>query len=130
MGTRKIVALRAARKEGSTDTLQAAHPGRRDDQPRLPGQQGGDPQRAEIAAILEGTQHLQAPEEQSEFVNAYAMYYELVGIAETLHLIAEPDVTRWRPRSTTWPTSSSASRTGCVPWTRARIGMRPRSAWR
>jgi hypothetical protein len=46
---------------------------------------------AEIAAILEGTQHLHAPEEKSDFVNAYAMYYELVGIADTLHLIAEPD---------------------------------------
>jgi hypothetical protein len=45
----------------------------------------------EIAAILKGTQHLHAPDEKSEFVNAYAMYFEIVGIAETLDLIAEPD---------------------------------------
>jgi hypothetical protein len=49
------------------------------------------PTGAEIAAILEGTQHLHAPEGKSEFVNAYAMYFEFVGIAETLDLIAEPD---------------------------------------
>lgn len=46
---------------------------------------------AEIAAILEGTQHLHAAEEKSDFVDAYAMSFELVGIAETLDLIAEPD---------------------------------------
>jgi hypothetical protein len=43
----------------------------------------------EIAAILEGAQHLHAPEEKSDFVNAYAMYSEVIGIAETLDLIAD-----------------------------------------
>jgi hypothetical protein len=87
MSPRKIVALRPARKEGSTATLtladlQITHKFR-DKEVTLSG--------AEIAAILEGTQHLHASEEKSDFVNAYAMYYELVGIADTLHLIAEPD---------------------------------------
>lgn len=38
----------------------------------------------EIAAILEGAQHLHAPDEKSDFVDAYAMYSEVFGIAETL----------------------------------------------
>jgi hypothetical protein len=91
MGTRKIVPLRPARKEGSTDTprpltladVTISHVFRDNKEVTLSG--------PEIAAILEGTQHLHASEEKSEFVNAYAMYFEIVGIAETLDLIAEPD---------------------------------------
>ena len=88
MGTRKIVALRPARKEGTPPPLTLAdvtvrHVFREDKEVTLSG--------AEIAALLEGTQHLHAPEEKSDFVNAWAMYFELVGIAETLDLIAEPN---------------------------------------
>jgi hypothetical protein len=91
MGTRKIVPLRPARKEGATDTpkpltladVTVSHVFRENKEVTLSG--------AEIAAILEGTQHLHAPEEKSDFADAYAMYHELVGIADTLHLIAEPD---------------------------------------
>jgi hypothetical protein len=54
---------------------------------------GGD-----VAAILEGAQHLHAPEdEKSDFVNAYAMYFEVVGIAETLDVIAEEEDQLKRP---------------------------------
>ena len=88
MSTKKILALRPARKEGAPPPLTLAdltvsHVFRDNKEVTLSG--------AEIAALLEGTQHLHASEEKSEFVNAYAMYYELVGIADTLHLIAEPD---------------------------------------
>jgi hypothetical protein len=91
MGTRKIVPLRPARKEGATDTpppltladVTISHVFREDKVVTLSG--------AEIAAILEGTQHLHASEGKSDFVDAYAMHFEIVGIAETLHLIAEPD---------------------------------------
>lgn len=91
MGTRNIVALRPRRKEGRQVTPQpltladvtVSHVFRENKEVTLSG--------AEIAAILEGTQHLHAAEERSDFANAYAMYYELVGIADTLHLIAEPD---------------------------------------
>jgi hypothetical protein len=88
MTTKKIVALRPARKEGAKATLtladlQISHVFRDNKEVTLSG--------AEIAAILEGTQHLHASEEKSDFVDAYAMYFEIVGIAETLDLIAEPD---------------------------------------
>jgi len=91
MGTRKIVPLRPAWKEGAKGTpppltladMTISHVFRDNKEVTLSG--------AEVAAILEGTQHLHASEEKSDFANAYAMYYELVGIADTLHLIAEPD---------------------------------------
>jgi hypothetical protein len=34
---------------------------------------------------------LYAPEEKSNFVDAYSINFEIVGIADTLDLIAEPD---------------------------------------
>ena len=91
MSTKKIVPLRPRQKEGSTDTPKSltladvtiSHVFRENEVVTLSG--------AEIAAILEGTQHLHAPDEKSDFVNAYAMYFEIVGIAETLDLIAEPE---------------------------------------
>src|SRR5258705_6242991 len=91
MGTRKIVPLRPHQAKGSTDTpkpltladVTVSHVFRDNKEVTLSG--------AEIAAILEGTQHLHASEEKSDFVDAYAMYFEIVGIAETLDLIAEPE---------------------------------------
>jgi hypothetical protein len=91
MGTKKIVPLRPRQKEGRQVTpkpltladVTISHVFRENTVVTLSG--------AEIAAILEGTQHLHAPEEKSDFVNAYALYFEIVGIAETLDLIAEPD---------------------------------------
>lgn len=91
MGTRNIVALRPRRKEGPKDApkpltladVTISHVFRDNKVVTLSG--------AELAAILEGTQHLHAPDEPSDFVNAYAMYFEIMGIAETLDLIAEPD---------------------------------------
>ena len=85
---KKIVALRPARTEGAEAPLtladlQISHVFKDRKEVTLSG--------AEIAAILEGTQHLHASEEKSDFVNAYSMSFELVGIAETLDLIAEPD---------------------------------------
>ena len=80
MGTRKIVPLRPARKEGATDAptpltladVTISHVFRENKEVTLSG--------AEVAAILEGTQHLHASEEKSDFVDAYAMYFEIVGI--------------------------------------------------
>jgi hypothetical protein len=88
---KKIVPLRPAQKKGSKDAptpltladVTVSHVFRDNKVVTLTG--------AEIAAILEGTQHLHASEEKSDFVDAYAMYFEIVGIAETLDLIAEPD---------------------------------------
>jgi hypothetical protein len=91
MSTKKIVALRPRQKKDSPGApkpltladVTVSHVFRENKEVTLSG--------AEIAAILEGTQHLHASEEKSDFVDSYAMYYELVGIADTLHLIAEPD---------------------------------------
>ena len=80
MGTRKIVPLRPRQAKDSTDTpkpltladVTVSHVFRDNKEVTLSG--------AEVAAILEGTQHLHASEEKSDFVDAYAMYFEIVGI--------------------------------------------------
>jgi hypothetical protein len=85
--SKKVVPLRPARKEGSKDTpkpltladLTISHAVRGSKMVTLTGQQ--------VAAILEGTQHIHEVTEPSTFVDPYAMHFELIGMAATLEAL-------------------------------------------